>query len=626
MINSRYPMFCAWGPKLAFLYNDGYIPIFGAKHPHTLGLPFRDVWSEIWHDLAPMIDSALAGQPTYHENLYLLMERNGYPEDTWYSFSYSPVRDERGEVAGMFCACTETTQEVLAKRQTSNERERLFAMSQDLIGTASFKGMLTSVNPAWSHLLGRSEQDLLATPFADFIHPDDLATTADVLATLQSGQPVNQFYVRLIKADGTPVAFAWSAIPDNTPGSQLFYTVGRNITEEVRRDDALRQTQKLEAVGQLTGGLAHDFNNLLQVVHGNLDLIRRQPGDPARVERLATNALLAADRGSKLTAQLLAFSRAQKLELRPAAIKPLIVAMSDMIGRSIGPGVRLSIDPGSDDLGAMVDSTQLEMALLNLAINARDAMPGGGALSIKASAIDLTDDPELPDGRFVEIAVSDEGVGMTPDVAERAFDPFFTTKDIGKGTGLGLSQVYAMARQAGGTARLEPGDGYGLVVRLLLKLVEPERDQSVGAGLVHSAAGDRARTVLVVDDDSGVRQFLADSLAGLGFKVAAAEDGNSALEMIESADPDLLLVDFAMPGMNGAEVANRARVTRPDLPIIFATGYADTALIEAAVGTSAMIIKKPFNVAELEQALLDVLADASAGDHLANEKAVGEAP
>ena len=271
--------------------------------------------------------------------------------------------------------------------------------------------------------------------------------------------------------------------------------------------------------------------------------------------------------------------------------------------------VRVALDPGPPALGVLVDPTQLEMALLNLAINARDAMPGGGDLMIAADAIQIGDDDvELAPGRYVEIRVSDEGAGMLAEVAARAFDPFFTTKGVGKGTGLGLSQVYGMARQAGGIARIEPRHPHGTTVSLLLVATEVEH---LGETLLPgSVAGPvvRDRKILVVDDDAEVRQFLAESLDSLGFKVATADGGEAALALLASDLPDLLLVDFAMPGMTGAELAEHARAISPTLPIVFATGYSETSAITAAVGAGAPLLKKPFGIAELELIVRSVIA------------------
>jgi PAS domain S-box-containing protein len=605
-------MFIAWGPERVLLYNDGYAPMLGARHPNAFARPFFETWPEVRDSVGALMDQVFAGEPVHMDDLVLTLYRNGYPEEAHFSFSYTPVPDEHGVVIGLFCACTETTGRVSAERQqvvdAKRERDRLFEMSHDLIGVATFEGYLTSINPAWSRQLERSTEELLARPFAEIIHPDDLAVTGDIVAKLQSGLPVHQFHVRLLKADGTPIPFAWSAVPEEDPKSGSFYTVGRDISEDIRREDALRQGHKMEAVGQLTGGLAHDFNNLLQAAHGCLDLILRSPTDPERVARLARNGLQATERGARLTAQLLAFSRAQKFELRPIDMADLIAGMTEILNSSVGPLVRVSIEADRGDLCVLSDPTQLEMALLNLAINARDAMPEGGDLVITAREKDVTDDPDLPAGHYVEIRVSDTGTGMSAAVAARAFEPFYTTKGVGRGTGLGLSQVYAMARQAGGTARIEQHMPRGTTVVVWLPSIESVLTVETVAGDLHSDADYGAKKVLVVDDDADVRLFIANSLEMLGFVVTQAQDAETGIAVLEAADPDLLVVDFAMPGMNGAQMAEVVKARRPDLPIIFASGYSETAAIERAMGESAVLLRKPFSVADLQGVLRTVLA------------------
>ena len=609
MLNAGQPMFVAWGPQRILLYNDGYSDMLGPRHPAAFARPFFETWPEVAGTVGGLMDRVFDGEPIHMDDLALTLHRNGYPEEAYFSFSYTPVHDDRG-VVGLFCACTETTGRVTAERrqvaEAKRERDRLFEMSRDLFGVATFDGYLTSINPAWSRILGRSDGDLLARPFSEIIHPDDLAVTGDVVASLRSGKAVHQFHVRLLQADGTPIAFAWSAVPEADAASGSFYTVGRDITEDLRREETLRQGHKMEALGQLTGGLAHDFNNLLQAAQGSLDLILRRPDDPERVARLARNGLQATERGSKLTAQLLAFSRAQKLELIATDVAGLIANMSEILKTSVGPLVRVTVDGGLPGLGVMADPTQLEMALLNLAINARDAMPDGGDLTLAIAERSPSVDTGLPPGRYVEIRVSDTGTGMPASVASRAFEPFFTTKGVGQGTGLGLSQVYAMARQAGGTALIERNIPHGTSVVLWLPCTEvAARIEPVTAGPIPSVAYE-AR-VLVVDDDPDVRLFLSETLQNLGFDVVVAEDAEHGLDVLEAADPDLVLVDFAMPGMNGAQMATVVRARRPDVPIIFASGYSETAAIEEAVGPSAVLLRKPFGISDLEAVLRDAL-------------------
>lgn len=599
---SLQPMFLAWGEDLSLTYNDAYAALLGARHPAAWGRPLHEAWRDTWPQLEPMIRRAYAGEPTWVENLTVPIEKDGRPQDSWWTFSYSPIREDDGRVAGVFCACSETTALVRAQQSSVAERERLFEMTRDLFGVATLDGYLQSINPAWAKLLHRDESELLARPFSDIIHPDDLANTAAVVARLAAGEPVHQFHVRLITAEGQFISLAWSAVPDPTPGSNLFYTTGRDITEDLRRDEAARQTQKMEALGQLTGGIAHDFNNLLQTLQGTLELIRLKAGDAERGTRLANLGLQATERGARLTAHLLAFSRAQKLELQPVAISPLLLGMEEMVRRTLGSLVQVNFSISVDGASVLADSTQLEMALLNLAINARDAMSGGGDLAFVAQHVDLSGDHELPNGRYVEIRVEDNGHGMPAAVMARAFDPFFTTKGVGKGTGLGLSQVYGMARQAGGTARLESGPGRGTRVTLLLPALDSVASTEE-ASVDDLSDPLRHRLVMVVDDDDSVRDLVVESLMALGCDVAAADGGQQALALLENIVPDVILLDFAMPGMNGAEVAQRVRATHPSVPIVFASGYSDSKAIEEAVGTDFPILRKPFRLADLEAVL-----------------------
>jgi PAS domain S-box-containing protein len=611
MLNAGQPMFIAWGPERILLYNDGYSEMLGARHPVAFARPFFETWPEVRETVGKLMDRVFEGEPIHMDDLTLTLHRNGYPEETHFSFSYTPVPDEGGSIVGLFCACTETTDRVIGERrqveEAKRERDRLFEMSRDLFGVATFEGYLTSINPAWSRQLGRSNEELLARPFSEIIHPDDLAATGDVVATLMSGKAVHQFHVRLLKADGMPISFAWSAVPEADAASGSFYTVGRDITDDLRREESLRQGQKMEALGQLTGGLAHDFNNLLQAAHGSLDLILRKSTDPDRVARLARNGMQATERGARLTAQLLAFSRAQKLELRPTDVTDLIVGMTEILQTSVGPLTSVTVDAGQRGLSVLSDPTQLEMALLNLAINARDAMPDGGELTLAISERRISDDQDLPPGMYVEISVSDTGTGMPTTVAARAFEPFFTTKGVGQGTGLGLSQVYAMARQAGGTAWIDGNVPRGTTIVLRLPSIEAAINPQAATDDHGPATSYEARKVLVVDDDPEVRLFLSASLETLGFDVAVAEDGEAGLEVLETVSPDLVLVDFAMPGMTGAQMAEVVRKRHPDLPIIFASGYSETAAIERAVGKSAVLLKKPFSVADLEAVLRTAL-------------------
>ncbi len=368
------------------------------------------------------------------------------------------------------------------------------------------------------------------------------------------------------------------------------------IAQRQKAEAALVQSQKMEAVGQLTGGLAHDFNNLLTAVVGSLDLIRARATDQ-RVVRLSENALRAAERGSKLTGQLLAFSRSQKLATAPTNINALIEGMSDLFLQSLGANisVQTKLAPGLPI--AMADANQLELALLNLALNARDAMPEGGTLTI-------TTDFENGNVNAVVIRVTDTGTGMPPEVVARAFDPFFTTKPPGKGTGLGLAQVYGIVQQLGGEISIQTEVGKGTTFRIALR--STERACPAPGETEHSTRGRHFETLLVVDDDADVREVMTGVLRDIGYSIHEASNGALALEMLDNVNPSLLVIDFAMPGMNGAEVAIAARQRNPEQRILFVSGFADSTAVERAVGR-APVLRKPFRPIELAEAVRTAL-------------------
>jgi signal transduction histidine kinase len=381
----------------------------------------------------------------------------------------------------------------------------------------------------------------------------------------------------------------------------------RLTNEIIERERALQtvsQLQKMEAIGQLTGGIAHDFNNLLNVVQGNMDLIVMMSPDEIARKR-ATVARNACQRGAKLTSQLLTFSRNQSLDLRPVAVDVLFDGIRDLVATSVGSSVALHFEIDDDAGGVMADTNQIEMALLNLAINARDAMPGGGKLRFHAGRaqppIGL-----LPEGEYVVIAVSDSGQGMSAEVAARVFEPFFTTKGVGKGTGLGLSQVYGMAQQSGGGARILSTPGVGTTVEIWLRGTDVDQDR---AGKERMPGHDRRKgaRILVVEDDDVVRTSVAESLQALGHYVTQAANGSAALAQLARERPDLMITDYLMPGMTGAELMRKARVAFPGMPMIIATGYADMRAIEDSIG-DGILLRKPFQLADLAASVDQALA------------------
>jgi CheY-like chemotaxis protein len=381
------------------------------------------------------------------------------------------------------------------------------------------------------------------------------------------------------------------------------------MAERRRAEETLRQSQKMEAVGQLTGGIAHDFNNLLTAVIGNLDMIRTRVQDNERLRRFADNALEASRRGAKLASQLLAFSRSQRMSVGPVDLQQLFNGINGLIAQSVGPSVNVRMELDPDARRVMSDANQLELALLNLAVNARDAMPAGGKLIIAARRANAVD-KHLPAGEYVQLSVTDTGAGMTEDVRARAIEPFFTTKPVGQGTGLGLSQVYAVARESGGSLEIDSAVHQGTTVRLTLPLATAPIPPPVAAPAPQTAAEHPGVTgsasILVVDDDQLVRRFMRESLRSIGYEVHDAQDGAGALALMDSQRFDLLLADFAMPGMNGAELAKAAQSKQPGLPVLIVSGYADSAAVEAVLGMARQL-RKPFDMAELGNAVAEIL-------------------
>jgi signal transduction histidine kinase len=388
------------------------------------------------------------------------------------------------------------------------------------------------------------------------------------------------------------------------------------IAERERAESRLIQAQKMEAVGQLTGGIAHDFNNLLTAIIGSLDLLLRRT-DEERVARLARNALQAAERGATLTAQLLAFSRRQRLSPTPVDPNHVVTGMADLLGRAIGTHISIDMALGDDLWRALADPTQLEVMILNLVINARDAMPAGGRIRIETRNVREVPPAlaaELNPGEYVALAVSDTGTGMPPDVLGRAFEPFFTTKVQGKGTGLGLSQLYGFARQSGGTVRIDSELGEGTTVTIYLPRTR-EQVAAASAPLPERRSKSRAR-ILIVDDDEGVRNVAAAIVEELGFTVLTAPGASAALRLLAEQEVELVITDIVMPEMTGLELAKEVRERLPGLPILFASGYADVATFGAEL-SEATVLKKPFRIAEVAERIRDMLKPHEGGKVIA---------
>jgi PAS domain S-box-containing protein len=495
----------------------------------------------------------------------------------------------------------------------TRERDRIWNVSRDILVVADHQGVLLNVNPAATARLGWSQGELIGRSSEWLQHPDDIARTRAELGHLVAGRVTQRFENRLRHKDGSYRWLSWTAAFHEG----LLYATARDITDEKetaetlrRTEDALRQSQKMEAVGQLTGGIAHDFNNLLQGILGSLDLVQKRLADGrlSEIQRYVNGAMTSANRAAALTHRLLAFSRRQPLDPKPLRANPLVASMEDLLRRTLGERIQLELSLAGDLWPTLCDQNQLENSILNLAINARDAMPDGGKLKIETSnehldAHAVTGERDIEPGEYVCIAVTDTGIGMEPEVVARAFDPFFSTKPTGQGTGLGLSMIYGFARQSDGFAQIASEAGKGTTVSLYLprqEVVEYVLASVEQAGGAHPAAG--GQTVLVVEDEALVRLLIIDVLDELGYTVLEAGDGPAGLRILQSPQKiDLLITDIGLPGLNGRQLADAARVSRPDLKVLFMTGYAENAV--AAKGILALgmeIITKPF--------VMDVLA------------------
>ncbi|MBZ6383466.1 PAS domain-containing hybrid sensor histidine kinase/response regulator [Sphingomonas sanguinis] len=792
MLACPAPMYLVWGEELVSFYNDAYRPMLGYRAPHAMGAPFRILWGSIWDDISPLVDTALSGRVAKVTDMRLDLARDGKPEEAYWSFSYSPVYDDRGRIAGMICVTGETTDRVLAERRQREADERLdlalnsgahvglwdwdvltdsvrsdrrFAAMYGVDPAAAEAGMpiaqfFQGIHPEdrarveaeiaeamagtgegdrsgrfaseyrlvqadgsihWVAARGRcitddsgrcvrfpgvsfdisdriaveqqlresearaqrhaervqlaleagaiigtwfwdlrTERFTVDEPFArhfgldpvlghdgldvtdvvGVVHPDDRAGLSEAVreAIARGGPYAHQYRVRRpdgryywVEAigrvdhapDGTPVQFPGVMIDVGVRRAleverdtaiaelraltdQLEQRVADRTAELMRAEEALRQSQKMEAVGQLTGGLAHDFNNLLAGISGSLELmaLRLAQGRVADVDRYMDAAQGATRRAAALTHRLLAFSRRQTLAPRPTDITALVSGMTDLIQRTVGPAITLETQ-GHDGLWTvLVDAPQLENALLNLCINARDAMPDGGRITIQMANRHLNGEDvrfgDIPDGEYLALSVTDTGTGMTPDVIEKAFDPFFTTKPLGQGTGLGLSMIYGFAKQSGGQVRIQSTPGEGSTVYLYLPRHHgpAEHDRIDRTALPEEPLG-AGETVLVVDDESTVRLMIADVLRDMGYRVIEAADSPAGLAVLRSEQRiDLLVTDVGLPGgMNGRQLAEAGRDLRHELNVMFITGYAESAVLNSGHLSAGMqLLTKPFTV------------------------------
>jgi PAS domain S-box-containing protein len=620
---ARSPSFSALlqGPEHRFvLTNPAYQQLIG--HRNVIGLTVREAVPELERQgFFKLLDHVFAtGESFVGKDVKTILQPTpgGIEEPRYLDFVYQPIKDESGHVTSIFVEGLDVTERRateqalrelnanLEKRviERAQARGRTWVLSPDLLGALNSKGYFETSNPAWRTILGWSEDEVASMSIFELLHPDDVEHTRAGFELTLVGQPAIRFVNRYRCKDGSYRYISWVGIKEDG----YVYCTGRDITAErdaeielSKAQEALRQAQKVEAIGQLTGGIAHDFNNLLTGIIGSLALVRRRmaTNNPDDIPRLMDAASAAALRAAALTHRLLTFGRRQSLDTRPNDVNRLVTGVEDLLRRTMGERIEMVCKLSEDLWTASTDANQLESALLNLAINARDAMPDGGRLTIETANVQLDQaytslHEDVQPGEYVTVSVSDTGIGMPPGVLEKALDPFFTTKPVGEGTGLGLSVIYGFTKQSRGHLRIHSEVGQGTTVRLYfpralqdaidLKPVTLETPRGHG------------ETILVVEDDATVRSIISDVLRDLGYNVLTAADARFAIPLLQSKEAiDLLISDVILPHVNGRKLAETARALRPALKVLFVSGYAEDAIVRGDLIEAGMdMLTKPF--------------------------------
>jgi PAS domain S-box-containing protein len=619
--------------------NDTVCKMFGKALPDILGhddtqwLPPAQAAIVMANDRAVM-DTR---QPCAFEEAVQIAGPQG-PVTRLYLSTKSPWIAPDGEVLGMFGISRDITERKAQEQalqqlnatlearvaERTRERDRIWRVSREIFVVAGADGTFAAVNPAYQRVLGWTFDEATQQPFLEMVYPEDRAATQMEFERLLQGATVVGFECRFQHRDGSFRWLNWTAVPEDN----VVYAVGRDISDEYAQrqtlaaaEEQLRQAQKMEAVGQLTGGIAHDFNNLLATIMSSLELLQRRAdaGDLSELPRYVATARNSAQRAASLTHRLLAFSRQQSLDPQAVDVNALVTSMEELMHRTLGENIDLQTPLAPGLPAAFTDSNQLESALLNLVINARDAMPDGGKLTIETALVALDEQytsmqSEMEPGDYLQLSVSDTGTGMTPEVIAKAFEPFFTTKPIGKGTGLGLSMIYGYVKQSGGHVAISSEPGMGTTLKLYLLPHPGDTFPAPPEAATTSIPHGDGECVLVVEDEPGVRMVVLEVLEELGYTAHEAADAASALRIVESGvQLDLLVSDVGLPGINGRQLADMVRARRPGLKVLFITGYAGQAIIRGKFLDPGMeMLTKPFTIDDLGRKIKEMLQGSRA--------------
>jgi PAS domain S-box-containing protein len=564
-------------------------------------------------EVCNIVERISRGEPIEHYETSRMRE-DGSTVDV--SLSISPIRSASGKIVGISKAArdiTENKRTQHALSQEIEERRRIFDSSNDLILVTDTAGNFIQVSPSVTAILGYQPSDMIGHSAVEFIHPDDLQHTRREMRAARRGQSKRNFETRYVNKEGKAVALNWTGTWSEPVRRHFF--IGRDLTEKQAAEAQLRHAQKMDAVGQLTGGVAHDFNNILTVITGTIGILEEAVADQPQLAAIAKLIDEAAERGANLTKHLLAFARKQPLQPVEVDVNALVLEAAKLLNPTLGENIEITPLLAEDAWTALADPNLLTTAVLNLAINARDAMPNGGKLALETSNVFLDENyagmhNEVTAGNYVMIAVSDTGSGIPPALLERVFEPFFTTKEVGRGTGLGLSMVFGFVKQSGGHVKIYSEQGHGTSVKIYLPRATGLQ-QTAAEALVSATIEGGRETVLVVEDDTLVRRYVMTQIESLGYSTLEAANASDALRFIDEVPSiDLLFTDVIMPGiMNGRQLVDEALKRRPGLKTLYTSGYTENAIVHhGRLDSGVLLLAKPYRKSELARMIRLALA------------------